>query len=142
MGRSQLLAIIVAGCAVLHCAALAAASNQSRSLHPATLEDVLSVEGVGAAEFSPDGRWLIYTLLPPYSEISDFSYTLSAFGRSGHQIWIYDLKRQKPPMLQPGLDTSATNFLLELSPDGMRLVVLEYKPVSYTHLTLPTILRV
>lgn len=131
MNSRRLLMIFVAGCAALNCAAPAAASSQSKSLHPATLEDVLSVEGVGAAGFTPDGRWLIYTLLPPYSEISDFSYSLNAFGRSGHQIWIYDLKGQKPPTLQPGLDASATNFLLDLSPDGMRLVVLEYKLGRY-----------
>lgn len=93
---------------------------------PITVEDALSAEYIGRAEFSPDGRWLAYNLVPPYSSLADFSYWMRAGGLSGHQIWLRDLKRAGPPRLQPGLDPAATNFLFGISPDSARVVVIEH----------------
>lgn len=91
------------------------------------LKDVLGIERIGRAIFSDDGHWLIYNMVPPYDELLDYSYGLSARNQSGHQVWIVDLGRNAPPKRQPGLDTGATNFIVDISPDQKRLVVMEHK---------------
>jgi dipeptidyl aminopeptidase/acylaminoacyl peptidase len=95
--------------------------------HPVTVDDVLRIEGIGEAAFSANGRWLAYNLLPPYDSLSDYSYWLYAFSLSGHQLWIKDLRQDGKPRLQPGLDTSATNYLMGFSPDDRRVIVLEHR---------------
>lgn len=103
------------------------ADGVSNPLSPATMDDVLGVEGVGVAAFSSDGRWLAYNRVPPHDQLSDYSYFMIANGLSGHQVWIKPLTRRGAPKLQPGLDQKATNFLIGFSPDDHRLVVLEHK---------------
>ncbi|WP_084398616.1 alpha/beta hydrolase family protein [Henriciella aquimarina] len=104
---------------------VAGASNVE-SKHPVTVDDVLRIEAIGAVEFSADGTWLAYNLLPPYEDISDFSYWMYAQGLSGHQLWIKNMEHKSPPKLQPGLDPTATNFFFGFSPSGDHVVTLEY----------------
>lgn len=103
-----------------------ATAEQTQLASAATVEDILSTEYIGSAHFSKDGRWLAYTLIPPYRSLTDFSYWMRAGGLSGHQIWIKDLSNRGRNILQPGLNPTATNFLFGLSPDSKRLVVVEY----------------
>nr|WP_290915547.1 prolyl oligopeptidase family serine peptidase [Hyphomonas sp. 34-62-18] len=105
----------------------ALASGRAGELPPVTVDDVLRVEGVGVADFSSNGRWLAYSLVPPHDQISDYSYFMVANTLSGHQVWIKALDRSGPPRLQPGLDRGATNFLIGFSPDDRRIIVLEHK---------------
>ncbi len=100
---------------------------RTRPDRPISIDDVLATEFIGKAEFSQNGRWLTYNLVPPYSSLSDYSYWMRAGGLSGHQLWVLDLADDAPPRLQPGLDPAATNFLFGLSPDSAWVVGLEYK---------------
>jgi len=109
-----------AGCAT------AAPAAEGQAARPVTVEDALSTDFIGRAEFSPDGRWLAYNLVPPYSSLADYSYWMRAFGLSGHQLWLRDLTRGGPPRLQPGLDPDATNFLFGISPGSTHVVVIEH----------------
>jgi len=93
---------------------------------PVQLEDVLATEFIGRAEFSPDGRWLAYSVTPPYSELTDYSYWMRAGGLSGHRIWVKSLEDESAGRLQPGLNPKATSFLFGWSPDSRWLVALEY----------------
>lgn len=104
-----------------------ARTEPEEAQHPLTVDDVLKLGGVGVAKFSRDGKWLTYNLLPPYDTISDYSYWMRAAGLSGHQLWIMNLSTGSKPILQPGLDLDATNFLFDTSPDSERVVVLEHK---------------
>lgn len=93
---------------------------------PITVEDMLATEFIGRAAFSPDGQWLVYSLVPPYDTLSDYSYWMRAGGLSGHRIWIRNMTGAGEPRLQPGLDPGASNFLFGLSPDSRWLVALEH----------------
>ena len=95
--------------------------------HPLSVDDVLATEGIGAAQFSPDGLWLAYNLVPAYESLKDFSYWMRAYGLSGHRLWIKQLDDVSVPTLQPGLDTEATNFLIGFSPTSTHLIALEHK---------------
>lgn len=100
---------------------------EQNSSHPLGIDDVLKVAVLGDAGFSSDGRWLAYTVTPPYEEMSDFSHWLSATGTSGHQLWIVDLQSDVEPKMQPGLDPDASNFYAGFSPNNAWILVLEHK---------------
>lgn len=97
---------------------------------PLTLEDMLNVEGVGAALFDPDGRWLVYEKIPPYADLGDYSFGLYAFGRSGHQLWKQDLASDAGPERLAGLPEDGFSFLGSVSPDGTYLSVYLYRQGS------------
>ena len=120
LGAACACLFMTAGCAT------AAPAVEGQAARPVTVEDALSAEFIGRAEFSPNGRWLAYNLVPPYASLADYSYWMRAFGLSGHQLWLKDLERGGPPRLQPGLDPAATKFLFGISPDSARLVVIEH----------------
>ena len=113
--------LLVQGCAT------GAPAGEAQAKRPATVEDALSTEFIGRAEFSPDGRWLAYNLVPPYASLPDYSYWMRAGGLSGHQLWLKNLETDGPPRLQPGLDPEATNFLFGISPDSQRVVVMQHR---------------
>ncbi len=113
--------LLIPGCA------LGAPAGSAQLPVPVTVEDALNTEYIGRAEFSPDGSWLAYNLVPPYAELSDYSYWMRAGGLSGHQLWLKNLESGEPPRLQPGLDPAATNFLFGISPDSARVVVMEHR---------------
>lgn len=118
--------IVIAAAALLAGHAQSAGAADTESLRPATVNDVLRIEGFGVASYSPDGRWLAYNQIPPYNDLSDYSYWMYAFSLSGHQLWVKDIRRGGPPILQPGLDRAATNYLVGFSPDSAFVIVLEY----------------
>jgi len=112
------------------CLSVIAAIGPARAViqpkSPISIEDVLNIEGIGAAEFSPDGRWLAYNLVPPYDTLKDYSYWLFANSMSGHRVWLKDLNSDEGPLLQPGLNANATNYIFGFSPNGEFLIVIEH----------------
>ena len=94
---------------------------------PFTLEDMLNVEGVGAAVFDPDGRWLIYEQIPPYADLGDYGFGLYAFGRSGHQLLKLDLVSDSGPERLAGLPEDGFSFLGAVSPGGEFLQIYLYR---------------
>lgn len=103
----------------------AAAAPESK--RPLTVDDVLKTGMVGQAQFSPDGSWLAWNVTPPYDQLADYSWWLSALALSGHQLWVMETGAGAVPRLQPGLDPEATNWLAGFSPDGSHVVVLEHR---------------
>ncbi|AXE63613.1 hypothetical protein BBF93_04790 [Hyphomonas sp. CACIAM 19H1] len=114
---------------------------EEQSVHvikrPATIEDMLQVEFIGPADFSPDGRWLAYTLVPPYEKIGDYSYWLRASGLSGHKILLRDLSTSGVSRAHPGLNPSASQYLIGFSPSGSHLMVLEHSRGSFVLAACP-----
>lgn len=97
------------------------------SHHPMSIEDVLRVESLAAAEADPTGHWLVYERLRPYAASDDFSFRNYAQGKSGHQLWIYDLKGGGEPRLLPGLDPKPHSYLEGFSASGRYLAVMSYR---------------
>lgn len=111
--------------AVLFCGALVAAVAHSQP-GAMSLEDMLRSEGIGNAVIDPSGRWLVYEQMRPYDQYGDYSFRTYAFGKSGHQIWRYDLHGKAPAELLPGVDPAPHTYLQAFSPDGRHLMVMQY----------------
>jgi dipeptidyl aminopeptidase/acylaminoacyl peptidase len=106
----------------------ACASADARAAgRPLALDDVLAIEMLGDAQFSPDGTWLAYNLTPPYDRLGDYSYWLYAFALSGHELWVMRPGEDIAPRLQPGLDPAASSYLIGFSPDSRHVLVAEHR---------------
>lgn len=92
-----------------------------------SLDDMLEVEGFGAAVIDPVGRWLIFERIRPYDEITDYSFRTYAFAKSGHQLWRYDLLGHGKPELLPGIAPEPHSYLQGFSPSGGHLAVMQYE---------------
>ena len=92
-----------------------------------SVDDMMKVEGVGSAVIDPAGRWLVYERLRPYDQITDYSFRTYAFGKSGHQLWRYDLARGGEPHPLPGIDPEPHAWLGGFSPSGRFLTVMQYR---------------
>lgn len=92
-----------------------------------TVDDILKLEAIGAAAFTPDGRYLVYNLVPPYDEIGDYSYWMSARGLSGHRAWVLDTAHGGDPRALAGLDATASNYLFGFSPDSRHAVFIRHR---------------
>jgi len=89
------------------------------STDPFTVEDMLKLEGFGSATADPQGRWFVYERIRPYEDNEDFSFRTYAFGgKSGHQLWRYDLMAGGEPEPLPGLDPRPHSYQLGFSPTG------------------------
>ena len=120
----SILRNVILAAVLLFTQLFAAAMADSRSL---SLDDMLRVEGLGTATIDPTGRWLIYEQLRPYDEIPDYSFRTYAFGKSGHQLWRYDMASGAPPVLLPGLDPVPHAWLDGFSPSGRFLSLMQYR---------------
>lgn len=119
---SDLVRSVIA-CVLLCCMVVSGASSG-----PFTLDDALKLEGFGSASADPRGRWFVYEQLRPYDENEDFSFRTYAFaGKSGHQLWRYDLNTGEKPERLPGLDPIPHSYQLGFSPDGRFLTVMQYR---------------
>lgn len=104
-------------------------STQSIASGPRLLavEDMMKMEGFGAATVDPTGRWLIFERLRPYEQLGDFSFHTYAFARSGHQLWQYDLKKGGAPKPLPGIASAPSTYLQGFAPSGRYLAVMQYR---------------
>lgn len=91
-----------------------------------SLDDMMKVEGIGSAMIDPGGRWLVYERLRPYDEIEDYSFRTYAFGKSGHQLWRYDLEGGGEPQRLPGIDPAPHAWAEQFSPSGRYLAFVQY----------------
>ena len=123
--------IIAAAFCTSALAAAEQADSGDRKSRPACIDDILAMEAIGPAAFSPDGRWLVYTLVPPYWTLKDYSYWMRAQGLSGHQIRIRAVDSAGPGRLHPGLDPGASNYFLGFSPDSKHFIALEHRTGRY-----------
>ncbi|MDP3459399.1 MAG: prolyl oligopeptidase family serine peptidase [Hyphomonas sp.] len=91
-----------------------------------SLDDMMKVEGFGAARIDPDGRWLVYEQVRPYDQLADYSFRTYAFQKTGHQLWRYDLEAGGKAERLPGIDPAPSSFLEGFSPGGRYLAVQQY----------------
>lgn len=103
------------------------AKATAAKIHPMSLSDMMKVEELGAAESDPSGRWLIYERVRPYDQFDDYSFRTYATGKTGHQLWRYDLGAGIPPERLPGLDSGPHSYLQGFSPYGHFLAVMQYR---------------
>lgn len=106
--------------------ALATRGGAYAQPRPFSLADMMAVESFGDAMIDPQGRWLVFERVRPYSAFEDYSFRTYAFGKSGHQIWRYDLHANAAPELLPGVDPAPHSYLHAFSPSGGRLAVMQY----------------
>ncbi len=92
-----------------------------------TIDDMMRVEGYGAAVGDPSGRWVIFERIRPYDQFSDYSFRTYAFSKSGHQLWRYDLRGAGEPELVPGIDPEPHSYQQGFSPSGRFLAVMKYR---------------
>lgn len=90
------------------------------------VDDLLRLEGFGAADSDPQGRWHVFEQLRPYDRNTDYSFRTYAMGKSGHQLWKYDIRKGGQPNRLTGLDPEAHSYLEGFSPDGNTLAVMQY----------------
>ena len=90
------------------------------------LDDLLHMEGLGAAEADPRGKWMMFEKIRPYDEITDYSFRTYAYQKSGHQIWRYDLRGGGEPERLPGLDPEPHTYLQGFSASGKYLLLMQY----------------
>lgn len=91
-----------------------------------TLDDVLKIADFGSAAIDPEGRWLVFEQQRPYNENTDYSFRTYAMGKSGHQLWKYDLTGGSMPELLSALDSETHSYLDRFSPTGKFLAVMQY----------------
>lgn len=122
----MIVAAVRALVAVLLLGASAGCASARAEDRAFTVDEMLKIEGVGAAVIDPSGSWLVYERLRPYEQSRDFSFRTYAMGKTGHQLWRYDLTSGGAPHLLPGLDPDRHAYLQGLSPSGRRLAVMQY----------------
>ncbi len=94
---------------------------------PLTIDDMMSVEGIGSAQADPQGRWFFFEKKRPYDQMTDYSFRTYAFEKTGHQLWRYDLRRGGDVELVPGIDPQPSTYLQGFSPSGRFLAVMQYR---------------
>ncbi|MCD9006426.1 prolyl oligopeptidase family serine peptidase [Luteimonas sp. XNQY3] len=87
---------------------------------------MMEVEEFGAAVPDPTGRWLVYERMRPYGRSDDYSFRTYAPGKTGHQLWRYDLKAGAPELF-PGLDPGPHSYQQGFSASGRFLAVMQYR---------------
>ncbi|MDQ1153420.1 S9 family peptidase [Brevundimonas sp. SORGH_AS_0993] len=107
--------------------AASAPSGAASTRHPLSIDDMMHLEGLGAAAVGPSGRWLVYERLRPYDQSDDYSFRTYAFAKTGHQLWLYDLRDGGAPRLLPGLDPTPYSYIQEFSASGRYLAVMQYR---------------
>lgn len=93
---------------------------------PMSLDDMMKAEGLGVAAFDPSGRWLVYEHVRPYDQLGDYSFLTYASGKTGHQIWQYDMKKGGAPRPLSGIDPAPSSYLQGFSASGRFLAIMQY----------------
>lgn len=107
---------------------LLGAFTATAGAQPFTVNDMLRLEGFGSASADPSGKWFVYEQIRPYEEIDDFSFRTYAFGgKSGHQLWRYEIEAGEAPERLRGLDPAPHSYQLGFSPTGRFLTVMQYR---------------
>lgn len=92
-----------------------------------SIDDMMTVEDFGSAAIDPTGRWLVYERLRPYGQFDDYSFRTYAQGKTGHQLWRYDLRQSGAPVLLPGVDRRPHSYVQEFSRSGRFLAIMQYR---------------
>lgn len=107
--------------------AVASANTFAVDLRRLSVDDMMQVEGFGGAASDPMGRWLVYERLRPYEQSDDFRFRSYANGKTGHQLWRYDLKIGGAPSLLPGLDPVPHSYQQGFSASGRYLAIMQFR---------------
>lgn len=94
--------------------------------HPFSVENLLSLEELGRASFSPDGRWFVFELQGAWTRAPRFDQDF-LIGASTSKLMVVDLRAQGAarPLLPD--EAGAGDTLGAYSPDGSRLIVVRQR---------------
>lgn len=112
--------------------AAAASHSIASDRRTLTVDHMMQVEDLGGAVADAAGRWIVYERMRPYGQSDDYSFRTYANGKTGHQLWRYDLRRGSSELL-PGLDPTPHSYQQGFSSSGRFLAVMQYR---YGALTL------
>lgn len=89
---------------------------------PFTVEDLLSLEGLGRVNVSPDERWLVIERFGGWKTAPNFDHEFLNPQTTG-RLWVVDLRDSGPPrpLLAPA--AGAGDTLGVFSPDGSKVIV-------------------
>jgi dipeptidyl aminopeptidase/acylaminoacyl peptidase len=93
---------------------------------PFTVESLLSLEEVGRAAFSPDGRWFVFERHPAWKSASRFDQDFLV-GSAASQLMVVDLKGPGPARPLLAAEAGAGDAMGAFSPDGARIIVVRQR---------------
>lgn len=102
------------------------ASVAPASAAPFTVESLLSLEEVGRAAFSPDGRWFVFERHPAWTSASRFDQDFLV-GSAASQLMVVDLRGNGAARPLLALEAGAGDAMGAFSPDGARIIVVRQR---------------
>ncbi|PVM92767.1 prolyl oligopeptidase family serine peptidase [Caulobacter endophyticus] len=100
--------------------------SPARAERPYTVEDLLSLEGLGRAAFSPDGRWLVLERQGPFKDAPNFDHEW-LHSQAISRLLVVDVASGGPARALLPPDPGAGDTFGAFSPDGARLLVFRLK---------------
>ncbi len=100
--------------------------SPARAERPYTVEDLLSLEDLGRAAFSPDGRWLILERQGPFKDAPNFDHEW-LHSQTISRLLVMDVTSDGPPRDLLPADPRAGDTFGAFSPDGARVLVFRLK---------------
>lgn len=100
--------------------------SPARAERPFMIEDLLSLEDLGHAAFSPDGRWLVLERQGPMKEAPNFDHEWLN-GHTIRRLLVVDTKSGGPARPLLPTDPQAGDTIGAYSPDGTKVLVFRLK---------------
>lgn len=96
--------------------------------HPITVEDVLAMERIDHASFSPDGEWAAVVIRRSASEGEVYDRTAIEVDLGRSDVWLVSAKTDERQQITHGKPMAAGYWCATWSPDGRRLALLSTQP--------------
>lgn len=100
--------------------------SPAKAERPFTVEDLLSLEDLGRAAFSPDGRWLVLERQAPFKDAPNFDHEW-LHGQTISRLLVMDVLSGGPARALLPADPRAGDTFGAFSPDGARVLVFRLK---------------
>ncbi|PZR34100.1 prolyl oligopeptidase family serine peptidase [Caulobacter segnis] len=113
-------------CAWLALACGLATAAPAAPATPFTVEALLSLEEIGRAAFSPDGRWFVFERHPAWKSAPRFDQDFMV-GSAASQLMVVDLKAPGPARPLLVAEAGSGDAMGAFSPDGARIIVVRQR---------------
>lgn len=100
--------------------------SPAQAERPFTIDDLLSLEALGRAAFSPDGRWLVLERQGSFQNAPNFDHEW-LHGQTLSRLLVVDVASDAPPRALLPADPRAGDTFGAFSPDGARVLVFRLK---------------
>jgi dipeptidyl aminopeptidase/acylaminoacyl peptidase len=100
--------------------------SPSRAERSFTVEDLLSIEGLGRAAFSPNGRWLVVERQGPFKDAPNFDHEW-LYSQTISRLLVVDVTSGGPGRPLLSTDLQAGDTFGAFSPDSARVLVFRLK---------------